>query len=68
MSGDFNERHKSVGVVTNQPDGYDAARPHAATLVCDRPGCQEKAKFWVQGITGEQAHFKPYARSREAKT
>lgn len=55
----FNERHKRTGLVTNQPGGYDRDRPHASTVVCEREECQRKARFWVQGTTGEAAVYVP---------
>jgi hypothetical protein len=59
MSEQFNEKHQRTGIVTNQPTGYDRDRPHASTTVCERPECQQKAHFWVQGITGETAVYVP---------
>jgi hypothetical protein len=60
MSRDFyNERHARKGIMTNQPDGIDLNRSHASTEVCHRPECQEKARFWVQGFTGEPATYVP---------
>lgn len=55
----FTEKHKRTGIVTNQPDGYDRDRPHAATVVCARPECQEKAIRWVAGQTNETAVYVP---------
>jgi len=55
----FNERHARTGIMTNQPGGYDRDRPHAATTVCHRTECQDKARFWVQGVTGETATYVP---------
>jgi hypothetical protein len=59
MSGEFNERHRRAGLMTNQPPhlpmNWD--QPHASTIVCDRPECQKKARFWVQGTTGEAATY-----------
>jgi hypothetical protein len=58
---DFNERHAPKGYMTNQPEeGYDESRPLASTVVCAREECQEKARFWVQGSTGETAVYVPY--------
>jgi hypothetical protein len=48
-------RHNRRGIVTNQPDGYDASRPHAARSVCDRTECIEAAKSWVAARTNETA-------------
>lgn len=56
---EHNERHARRGLVTNQPGGYDAGRPHASTIVCDRPECQASARHWVQGVTGETAVYVP---------
>jgi len=55
----MNEKHKRTGIMTNQPDGYDKNRPIAATDVCWREQCQRKARFWVQGVTGETAVYVP---------
>lgn len=60
MPADFNERHARKGIMTNQPDRQqDWTHPHASTTVCDREECQAKARFWVQGMTGEPAVFVP---------
>lgn len=62
---DFNERHKPAGCMTNQPGRpIDWDRPHASTHVCGLDECQEKARFWVQGITGEAAVFVPFGGRR----
>jgi hypothetical protein len=50
---DFDEKHGRVGIVTNQPNGYDPNRNHAATIVCDRPACRRAAMAWVAAKTGE---------------
>lgn len=55
----FREKHKRAGLMTNQPRGYRADRPHAATIVCERDECQDKARFYVQGVTGEPAVYVP---------
>jgi hypothetical protein len=60
---DFNERHAPTGRITNQPDGFDRDRPHASTSVCDREECQQKARFWVQGTTGEAGVYVPFRRT-----
>jgi hypothetical protein len=67
MRREFNERHGPVGYVTNksQADGYRADRPHASTVVCDRPECQQAAIRWVAGETNETAVFRPF-RERKA--
>lgn len=61
----FNEKHAPTGrmVNTSQADEYRNDRPHASTVVCDRPSCREAATFWVQGVTGETAVFRPYRRA-----
>jgi hypothetical protein len=56
---DFTEQHPRRGRVTNQPDGYDASRPHASTVVCDRAECIDKAKRWVAAETNQTAHHLP---------
>ena len=58
MSGgipDFHEQHSRAGIVINasQVDGYRADRPHAATVVCERPECRAKASAWVWAMTKE---------------
>jgi hypothetical protein len=47
--------HARKGIVTNQPDGNDPDRPHAARTVCDRPECIAHAIKWVAGHTNETA-------------
>jgi hypothetical protein len=59
MAAVFNEKHARKGIMTNQPGGYDPDRAHAAASVCDRDECQKKARFWVQGVTGETAVYVP---------
>ena len=54
---DFNERHARTGIMTNQPGTYDRDRPHASTVVCERDACQQRARHWVQGTTGEPATY-----------
>jgi hypothetical protein len=51
--------HARKGIVTNQPDGYDRNRAHAARNCCDRPACIEAAKSWAAGITNETAYYVP---------
>ena len=50
-------RHARKGIVTNQATGYDDARPHAATVVCDRAECIRDAQLWVAGLTNETAVY-----------
>jgi hypothetical protein len=45
--------HDRAGIVTNQPDGYDPNRNHAAASVCANPTCRARAMAWVQQTTGE---------------
>jgi hypothetical protein len=59
MRGMFSERHTRTGIVTNQPGAYDKSRPHASTVVCDRPECQARAIRWVAGMTNETAVYVP---------
>ena len=56
---EYNEKHARKGLMTNQPVGLPLNwdRPHASTIVCDRPECQKKARHWVQGVTGETAVY-----------
>lgn len=62
MPADYNERHARKGLMTNKP-GYPVPDgPYASTVVCDRPECQERARFWVQGLTGETAVYVPDAK------
>ena len=58
---EFNERHKRTGLVSNQPRGepIDWDRPHASTIVCDRPTCQLAARQWVAAYTNEPAVYYP---------
>lgn len=49
--------HGRTGIVTNQPEGYDPNRPHAATNVCGRPRCRAVALAWVQRQTGEPGTY-----------
>lgn len=49
--------HKRAGIVTNQPNGYDASLPHAAESVCDREQCQSAAIRRVAGRTNMTAYF-----------
>jgi hypothetical protein len=56
-----NERHRRAGIMTRLPDGYDATRPYVATIVCERPACQDRARFWPQGTAGETALYRPEA-------
>jgi hypothetical protein len=53
--------HARRGIVTNQPSGYDRARPHAARVVCDREPCIAAAKSWVASKTNETAVYVPDA-------
>jgi len=53
------ERHARTGIMTNQPDGHDQGRPHAATSVCARPECQRRAQQWVAATTNEPAVYVP---------
>jgi hypothetical protein len=50
-------RHARKGYVTNQPEGYDAQRAHAARTVCDREECIRAAMRWVAAETNETAHL-----------
>lgn len=50
--------HKRVGIVTNQPNGYDPDLPHAAESVCERAGCIEGAIRRVAGRTNMTAYFR----------
>jgi hypothetical protein len=45
--------HPRAGIVTNQPDGYDPNRNHAAASVCASPTCRARALAWVQQTAGE---------------
>jgi hypothetical protein len=58
---DFNEKHRRSGIVTNQPGAgpYDHGRPHASTIVCDRPECRKRAIQWVAAATNETAVYVP---------
>lgn len=50
--------HKArAGIVTNQPDGYDRNRAHAAVTVCGDPSCRARALAWVWEMTKEQGHY-----------
>jgi hypothetical protein len=53
----FIERHARIGIITNQTDGFDPSRPHAATNVCGRDDCQRRAREWVAATTNETAVF-----------
>ncbi len=52
---DFSERHARKGLMSNRRPGSVPDGPFASTVVCDRQECQDKARFWVQGVTGEAA-------------
>jgi hypothetical protein len=49
--------HERAGIVTNQPDGYDRKRAHAAVSVCGSPTCRARAFAWVWEVTKEQGHY-----------
>lgn len=51
-------RHKRKGIVTNQPNGIEWAKPHAARDTCDRPDCIVATGRWVSGITGMTAYYR----------
>jgi hypothetical protein len=59
--------HARKGIVTNQPDGYDASRPHASRTVCDRPSCIAHAIQSVAGRTNETAVYVSDAERRAAQ-
>lgn len=50
--------HKRVGIVTNQPNGYDPGLPHASESVCARAACIEGAIRRVAGRTNMTAYFR----------
>ncbi len=53
-------RHKRRGIVTS--GAFTIGQPHAATDVCDREGCIEDAKLWVNRQTlSRTAKFVPDA-------
>lgn len=52
-------RHKREGIVTNQPEEYDARRAHASRQCCSRPSCVDAAISWVAGRTNETAYWIP---------
>ena len=54
--------HVRMGRVTNQPDKYDHARPHASVSVCARPACIERAIAYVASQTNETAVHVPDQR------
>jgi hypothetical protein len=49
--------HDRAGIVTNQPDGYDHNRAHAAVSVCGGPSCRARALAWVWEKTSEQGVY-----------
>ncbi|AYN57679.1 hypothetical protein PBI_KEPLER_31 [Arthrobacter phage Kepler] len=46
-----------AGIVTNQPDGYDRNRSHAAIAVCGDPSCRARALGWVYRASGEHGTY-----------
>jgi hypothetical protein len=43
----------------SQAGEIDPQAPIASVWVCHREECQERARSWVQGVTGEPAVFVP---------
>lgn len=56
-----------AGIVTNQPDGYDRNRAHAAVSVCGDPSCRARALAWVWKMTKEQGHYISDSSRKKAK-
>ena len=55
-----------AGIVTNQPDGYDAKRAHASVSICGDPTCRARALAWVWNLTKEQGHYISDASRKKA--
>jgi len=55
-----------TGIVTNQPDGYDADQPHASMIVCGNPSCRAAALGWVYRATGQHGTYVPDGMRRSA--
>lgn len=66
----FTEKHVPTGTMCNasQRDVYSAGRPHASTVVCDRPECRAKAIRWVGAETNEQGVYRSFAEARARST
>jgi len=60
------ENKSRAGIVTNQPEGYDKNRAHAAITVCGDPSCRARGMAWVWKRTGEHGTYVSDS-SRKAK-
>ena len=52
-------QHAKTGRVTSLPDLGLTNAQHAATRVCDLPGCIAEALAWVQRVSGRTARHIP---------
>ena len=64
---DFECNHDRAGIVTNQPDGYDHKRAHAAMSVCGDPSCRAQALAWVWKMTNEPGVYISDSSRRKAR-
>ena len=56
-----------AGIVTNQPDGYDSSRSHAAIAVCGDPSCRARALGWVYRASGEHGTYVSDSTRKKAR-
>lgn len=68
MSADDICNHDRAGIVTNQPDGYDHNRAHAAVSVCGDPSCRARGLAWVWEKTKEQGVYISDSSRKRAKS